>query len=60
MALKQDGFSLGKKRLATGRGHGKFAFFLLKILKREKATVPLFICDRMLTHAHTGTCADKL
>lgn len=31
MALKQDGFSLGKKRLATGRGHGKFAFFLLKI-----------------------------
>ena len=30
MALKQDGFSLGKKRLATGRGHGKFVFFFSK------------------------------
>lgn len=27
MALKQDGFSLGKKLLATGRGHGKSGFF---------------------------------
>lgn len=30
IALKQDGFSLGKELLATGRGHEKFGFFLLK------------------------------
>lgn len=30
MALQQDGFSLGKKLLATGREHRKFGSFLLK------------------------------
>ena len=59
MALKQDGFSLGNKRLATGRKVWKVCLFSSQSLKREKATVPLFIYDRcphthMRTHAQTS------
>lgn len=56
MALKQDGFSLGKKLLATGRGHRKFGFFSSQSLKGKKAPAPFFIYSRCVSAHPESAC----